>query len=198
MRLGGIKGKPMPEPATQPVPDTLKYPIGKFSFPSSTTPGITASQRNQWITDVAELPARLRVAVDGLAAEQIETPYRPGGWTIRQVVHHVPESHMNAFIRFKLALTEDEPTIKPYDEAAWANLPDVAATPIETSLSILDALHDRWVRLLQGMSDADFARQFRHPALGVIRLDGNLGLYAWHGKHHTAHITSLRQRLGWS
>jgi hypothetical protein len=188
----------MSEPGVHPAPDPLKYPIGRFSVPSSTTPGITRDQRNQWITDIAELPSRLRAAIGGLTPDQIETPYRPGGWTVRQVVHHVPESHMNAYIRFKLALTEDEPTIKPYDEAAWANLADVSATPIDTSLALLDALHDRWVRLLRLLTDDDFARRFRHPALGVIRLDGNLALYAWHGKHHTAHIQSLRQRMGWS
>jgi len=183
----------MPQPTTQPDIEALKYPVGKFSFPSSVSP----EQRLQWIEEIAATPARLRAAVEGLTAEQLETPYRPSGWTVRQVIHHVPESHMNAYIRFKLALTEDEPTIKPYDEAAWANLPDVAVTPIETSLALLDALHNRWVRLLRRLSEADFARTFRHPALGVIRLDGNLALYAWHGKHHIAHITSLRERMGW-
>jgi hypothetical protein len=137
------------------------------------------------------------IAVAGLDAAQLDAPYRPGGWTVRQVVHHVPESHMNAYIRFKLGLTEDEPTIKPYDEDAWAKLPDVAVTPVETSLALLDELHLRWVTLLRLLDDAQFARTFRHPALGVIRLDGNLALYAWHGKHHTAHITSLRERMGW-
>ena len=133
----------------------------------------------------------------GLTSEQLDTPYRPDGWTVRQVVHHVPESHMNAYIRFKLALTEDEPTVKPYDEGAWAKLPDVESTPIEVSLTMLDALHDRWVRVLKEMRDADFARTFRHPQLGLVRLEGNLALYAWHGKHHLAHITSLRDRKGW-
>jgi uncharacterized damage-inducible protein DinB len=177
-------------------PDALRYPIGKFSFPSPPT-GITLAQRNLWIAEIAEAPSRLRAAVAGLDAAQLDTPYRPGGWTLRQVVHHVPESHMNAYIRFKLALTEDEPTIKPYDEDAWSKLPDVVPTPIETSLALLDALHLRWVTLLRLLDDAQFARTFRHPALGVIRLDGNLALYAWHGKHHTAHITSLRERMGW-
>jgi hypothetical protein len=175
--------------------DALKYPIGKFSFPSAT--GVKHIQRNQWIAEIAETPARLRAAVAGLDAAQLDTPYRPDGWTVRQVVHHVPESHMNAYIRFKLALTEDEPTIKPYDEDGWAKLPDVSVTPVETSLALLDALHIRWVTLLRLLDDAQFARRFRHPELGVIRLDGNLALYAWHGKHHTAHITSLRERMGW-
>jgi hypothetical protein len=171
----------------------LSYPIGKFTFPQSTTP----HQRQEWIAEIADAPAKLRAAVAGLTPEQLDTPYRPDGWTVRQVVHHVPESHMNAFIRFKLALTEDEPTVKPYDEAAWAKLPDVEATPIEISLTMLDVLHDRWVRLLEAMSDADFARTFRHPQLGLVRLEGNLALYAWHGKHHVAHITSLRDRMKW-
>ena len=120
-----------------------------------------------------------------------------GGWTVRQVIHHVPDSHMNAFIRFKLALTEHEPTIKPYDEAAWALLADVKETPVEVSLALLEALHDRWVRLLQSMSDADFKKQFRHPDMGVMPLEKNLALYAWHGKHHVAHITALRERMQW-
>jgi hypothetical protein len=177
-------------------PDALKYPTGKFSFPSPVT-GVTTAQRDQWIAEIAETPAQLRAAVTGLDAAQFDTPYRPGGWTVRQVVHHVPESHMNAYIRFKLALTEHEPTIKPYDEDGWSKLPDVAPTPVETSLALLDALHVRWVTLLRLMDDAQFARTFRHPELGVVRLDGNLALYAWHGKHHIAHITSLRERLGW-
>ena len=171
----------------------LRYPIGKFSFPQSITP----AQRQQWITEIAEAPSMLRASVDGLTSEQFETPYRAGGWTVRQVAHHVPESHMNAYIRFKLALTEDEPTVKPYDEAAWAKTSDVSATPIETSLTMLTALHDRWVRLLESLTDADYARQFRHPELGVVRLEGVLAMYAWHGKHHVAHIRSLRERMGW-
>jgi len=140
----------------------------------------------------------MRAAVAGLTPERFDTPYRPGGWTVRQVVHHVPDSHMNAYVRFKLALTENEPTIKPYEEAAWAELADSASTPADVSLTLLETLHDRWVRLLRSMTEADFARKFRHPQLGVVPLDKNLALYAWHGKHHVAHITSLRQRMGWS
>jgi len=170
-----------------------RYPNGEFSFPQS----VTARQRQVWIAEIAEAPARLRAAVEGLAPAQLDTPYRDGGWSVRQVVHHVPESHMNAYIRFKLALTEDEPVIKPYDEAAWAKLEDVALTPIETSLAMLDALHDRWVRLLGTLDDAAFARAFRHPELGIVRLDQNLALYAWHGRHHTAQITTLRERMRW-
>jgi len=173
--------------------DTLRYPIGKFTFPEATTP----EQRAAWIREVAEVPAKLRSAVAGLTQEQIETPYRPDGWTVRQVIHHVPESHLNAYLRFKLALTEDSPVIKPYDEARWADTPEVADTPIEVSLMLLEALHQRWVRLLERMTNSDYARYFRHPELGPVRLDQNLALYAWHGKHHTAHITALRERMGW-
>jgi len=182
----------MPETSAQ-ISQDLRYPIGKFSFPAS----VTVDQRVRWISQIAEAPSMLRAAVAGLNEEQLSTPYRPGGWSVRQVVHHVPESHMNAFVRFKLALTENEPTIKPYDEDAWAKLADVAAAPIEASLALLDALHIRWVTLLRLLDEDQYARAFRHPALGVIRLDGNLALYAWHGRHHTAHITSLRDRMGW-
>jgi DinB family protein len=171
----------------------FSYPIGRFSFPESSTP----EQRRQWIDEIAKAPARLRAAVAGLTPEQLDTPYRPGGWTVRQVVHHLPDSHINSYVRFKLALTEEEPTIKPYDEALWAELPDTPATPVEVSLTLLDSLHGRWVPLLGSLSEADFARQFRHPELGMVRLDRNLALYAWHGRHHVAHITSLRERMGW-
>jgi uncharacterized damage-inducible protein DinB len=174
--------------------DTLRYPIGQFSFPESTT----AEQRARWIDEIAATPSKLRATIDGLTSEQIETPYRPGGWTIRQVVHHVPESHSQSYIRFKLALTEDTPVIKPYDEALWAKTPDVLSTPLDVSLALLAALHERWVQLLKRMTDSDYGRSFRHPELGLVRLDQNLALYAWHGKHHTAHITALRDRMGWS
>ena len=128
---------------------------------------------------------------------QLDTPYREGGWTVRQVVHHVPDSHMNAYVRWKLALTEDQPTIKPYEEARWAELADTKSTPIDVSLALLDSLHDRWVRLLRSVKDSDFARTFRHPDHGVRTLDWMLLLYQWHGKHHTAHITQLRKQRGW-
>ena len=137
------------------------------------------------------MPAKFRAAAEALTESQLDTPYRPGGWTARQVIHHVPDSHLNAYTRFKLALTEDEPVIKPYNEAAWAGLIDSATTPVQTSLTMLDALHDRWVRLLQAMSCDDFARAFRHPDLGLVRLEQNLALYAWHGRHHTAHLASV-------
>lgn len=129
--------------------------------------------------------------------EQLDTPYRDGGWTVRQVVHHVADSHMNAYVRFRLALTEQEPVIKPYDEAAWAELADAKDAPPEISLALIDALHNRWTRLLRSMSGADFLKQFRHPELGAVPLEKNLALYAWHGKHHVAHITGLRERMQW-
>jgi uncharacterized damage-inducible protein DinB len=173
--------------------ESLKFPIGRFSF----QPSSTADQRKQWIADIAEAPAKLRAAAAALNNDRLDTPYRDGGWTVRQVIHHVPDSHMNAYIRFKLALTESEPTIKPYDEAAWAELSDTRDTPIEVSLALLENLHARWVRLLHSMSDADFAKPFRHPELGLVPLEKNLAFYAWHGKHHVAHITSLRERNQW-
>ena len=178
--------------ATVPVQD-LSYPIGKFAHSGVQT----KDQRGAAIARIEKTPAQLRAAVLGLSAEQLDTPYRPGGWTVRQVAHHVPDSHMNAFIRTKLALTENEPTIKPYDEKAWAGLADVPATPIETSLALLEAVHERWVYILRAMADADFARTFRHPEHGVRTLDWMIALYAWHGPHHVAHITALRERKGW-
>ena len=171
----------------------LRFPTGKFQRPAE----LDASGRAKAIEVVAAVPARLREAVKGLTKDQIETPYRPGGWTLRQVVHHVADSHLNAYIRFKLALTEDTPTIKPYDEAAWAELQDSATVPIETSLSLVDAVHERWVVLLRAMTPADFERVLVHPESGRQRLDQMLALYAWHGPHHVAHVTSLRQRMGW-
>ncbi len=171
----------------------LRYPIGKFTFPEQATD----AQCRQWIDEIAAAPAALRSAVAGLSPEQLDTPYRPGGWTVRQVVHHVPDSHLNSYVRFKLALTEEEPTIKPYDEARWAELPDTRETPVEVSLGLLDALHERWVTLLRSLSPADLERTFRHPEMGVVPLRKNVALYAWHGRHHIAHITSLRARMGW-
>lgn len=171
----------------------LQYPIGKFSYAGP----LTAAQREQCIADIAATPKNLRDAVRGFSAEQIETPYREGGWTVRQVLHHVPESHMNAFLRFKWALTEDQPTIKPYKEDAWAKTPDVNKTPVETSLALLEPLHERWVNLLKSLSAADFEKKLNHPENGPMTLDKMLALYAWHGKHHTAHITSLKKRKGW-
>jgi hypothetical protein len=164
----------------------LQYPIGRFTFPQSTT----TEQLQAWIREIARTPQEMRAAVSGLSNEQLDTPYRPGGWTVRQVVHHVPDSHMNAFVRFKLALTEDQPTIKPYDEARWAVMAD-ATLPVEPSLDLLEALHLRWIRILESMSERDYQRAFAHPESGVWRLDQCLAQYAWHGRHHVAHITSL-------
>lgn len=173
--------------------EDLRYPIGKFHWPETVSP----EERLRHIQTLAGAPARMREAVSGLSTEQLDTPCREGGWTVRQVVHHVPDSHMNSFIRCKLALTEAEPTIKPYDEAAWALLGDVAATPIDTSLQLLESLHERWVALLRGLSETDWKKQFRHPAIGLVSLEGNLALYAWHGDHHVGHILALRRRNGW-
>jgi hypothetical protein len=175
--------------------DSLRYPTGRFQRPKRP---LENAERRQMIDAIARLPDDFRGAVRGLSESQLDTPYRPEGWTVRQLVHHVPDSHMNAYVRFKLALTEDVPTIKPYDEAEWAKLSDVRDTPIETSLTLLSAMHDRWVRLLSAMSPDDFARKLNHPDWDApLSLDTMLALYAWHGPHHTAHITSLRQRMGW-
>lgn len=171
----------------------LRYPIGKFAYDGP----LTADQKRDFLNDVAETPARLRAAIQGLSEAQLDTPYRPGGWTVRQVVHHVPDSHMNSYVRFKLALTEDEPTIKPYAEDRWADLADTKATPVEVSLTLLDSLHDRWTRLLRSLSPEDWKRTFRHPDLGPMTLEKTLALYAWHGRHHVTHITELRARQGW-
>ena len=170
-----------------------RFPIGKFTFDGPPD----AEQRRKFIENIAQTPAALRAAVRGLTPEQIETPYRDGGWTVRQVIHHVPESHMNAYIRFKLALTEDEPTIKPYMEDRWAQLPDSQTTPLEVSLALLDSLHDRFVRTLRLIKPEEWKRTFRHPEMGVVPLEKSLALYAWHGKHHVAHITELRKSRGW-
>ena len=147
---------------------------------------------------IARTPDELRRAVQGLSSDQLDTPYRPGGWTVRQVAHHVPDSHLNAYTRFKLALTEETPTIKPYDEALWAELSDTRETPIDTSLTLLSCLHERWVRLLRALKSKDFARRLNHPEWEApMSLDVLLALYAWHGPHHVAHVTSLRKRMGW-
>lgn len=173
--------------------ESLRYPVGRYQPPSQ----ITAQNRAQWLAELEALPAQLRQAVDGLSKEQLDTPYRPGGWTVRQVVHHLPDSHMNSYMRFRFALTEDAPPIKPYDEATWAELTDAKSAPIDLSLGLLENLHARWAILLRSLSDAQFARTFRHPKMGDVRLDAALGLYAWHGRHHLGHITNLRKRKGW-
>jgi hypothetical protein len=172
--------------------DDLRFPVGRY------TPGdtITPAQREEWIAQVAEAPARLRAAVEGLTDAQLDTPYRDGGWTVRQVAHHVPDSHMNAYIRVKLALTEDAPAVKTYEEAEWASLPD-AELPVDISLTLLETLHRRWVHLLRSLDEQQWKRTFRHPDWGNISLENTLGLYAWHGRHHVAHVTGLRERNGW-
>jgi len=172
----------------------LRYPIGPYETKTLLTP----AERAEAIAQLAELPKRMRDAVGGLSGGQLDTPYRPGGWTVRQLAHHVPDSHMNAYIRLKLALTEDEPTIKPYDEAAWANLADSRDTPVEVSVALLEFLHIRWDFLLRALQPADFARRLRHPVVGVMTVDNLIHHYAWHGRHHVAHITALRQREGWN
>lgn len=171
----------------------LQYPIGKFSFQAP----LTEDDRQKCLDELSHAPANLRAAVSGLSEDQLDTPYRPAGWSVRQVVHHVPDSHMNAYVRFKLALTEEEPTIKPYAEDRWAVLADTRTTPIEVSLMLLESLHTRWMRLLGSLAAPDWKRTFRHPDLGLMNLEKTLALYAWHGRHHVAHITSLRERSGW-
>jgi len=174
------------------MPDA-RYPIGEFSPPAAYTP----EWRREAIGTIAQTPRMLRDAITGLTEEQLDTPYRSGGWTVRQVIHHVPDSHLNAYVRLKLALTEDEPIIKPYDEARWAELPDSSRVPIQVSLSLLESLHERWVELFRSMSDADFERRYAHPETGRHTINYLVALYAWHGRHHTAHITKLRQSRGW-
>ncbi len=171
----------------------LRYPIGKFHFDGL----LTAQQKQAALDDIATAPTNLRATIKGLSEAQLDTPYRPGGWTVRQVVHHMPDSHLNSYVRFKLALTEDQPTIKPYAEDRWAALADSRSTPIEVSLTLLESLHDRWVRLLRSLTPEDWKRTFRHPDLGSMTLEKTLALYAWHGRHHVSHITALREREGW-
>ena len=170
-----------------------RFPIGKFHFDGP----LSEDQRAQLIADIAEAPAALRAAVKDLSPQQLDTPYREGGWTVRQVTHHVPDSHMNAYVRYKLALTEDDPTIKPYAEDRWAELADSQSTPVEVSLALTDSLHSRWVQLLRSLKPEDWKRTFKHPERGAVSLGMNLALYAWHGKHHVAHVTELRKRMGW-
>lgn len=173
--------------------DDPRYPIGPFAPAEPAMPAL----RDAAIADIAALPSQLRAAVSGLTDAQLDTPYREGGWTVRQVVHHVADSHINGFIRVKLALTEHNPTIKPYDEKLWAELADTRL-PIDLSLSLIDALHARWAAVYSGMEPADFARTFFHPESGItFTLDRHARNYAWHGRHHVAHITELRRRRGW-
>ena len=186
----------MSDAAAPAAPATdLRYPVGRFRFDPA---AVTAADRARWIDQIAAAPAALRAAVAGLDDRQLDTPYRPGGWTVRQLAHHVPDSHLNAYVRFKLALTEHEPVIKPYDEGAWAALAD-SRLPIDVSLRLLDALHERWLVLLRAMSPADFERRLGHPEWEQpLSRDTMLQLYAWHGRHHVAHVTGLREREGWN
>jgi uncharacterized damage-inducible protein DinB len=170
-----------------------RFPIGKFHYDGPPA----EPQKQAFLDDIARTPANLRHAIAGLSPAQLDTPYRDGGWTVRQVVHHLPDSHLNSYVRFKLALTEDEPTIKPYAEDRWAELADSQSTPIEVSLTLLDSLHDRWVRLLRSLTPDEWKRTFRHTEMGAMTLEKNLALYSWHGKHHVAHITELRKRMSW-
>jgi uncharacterized damage-inducible protein DinB len=172
----------------------LRYPIGKYQRPGE----LTSEQRLEFIGAIAETHMRLASSLKDLSADRLDTPYRPGGWTVRQVVHHLPDSHMNAYVRMKLALTEEEPIIKTYDEARWAELSDGKRLPVRPSLDLLESLHKRWVLMLKSLAPADWARKFRHPDHEkLMSIDDSLALYAWHGKHHVAHITALRERNAW-
>lgn len=173
--------------------DQLRYPIGTFNYDGD----VADEDLERWIDQIATLPQDMRKVVARLSDEQLETPYRPGGWTLRQVIHHVPDSHLNSYVRFKLALTEDEPTIKPYNEARWAELPDSRIVPVSTNLDFLAFLHAKWTALLRAMDRNDFAKRFNHPDFGPTGLAVTVGYYAWHGRHHLAHITSTIEREGW-
>jgi hypothetical protein len=176
--------------------DDLRYPIGRMPVLDDE---ITAQQREEWIRTIEELPKKLRQAVRGFTPDRWDTPYRPGGWTVRQVVHHIPDSHMNAYVRVKLALTEDEPTIKPYDEAAWAELADTRDADPQVSLALLEALHSRWAVLWRSLPEQAFRRTYRHPEHGrLFTLEQVLAMYAWHSEHHLRHVTALCERMGWT
>jgi uncharacterized damage-inducible protein DinB len=173
--------------------DDLRYPIGLFELDLEPTP----EKQHTWRAAIRALPGELRQAVQRLDAAQLDTPYREGGWTVRQLVHHVADSHVNAYVRLRLALTEEDPTVKPYDEARWAELPDARTLPVEVSLALLEALHERWSALLDTLRPEHYARMLRHPEQGLRNVDWLLQTYAWHGRHHVAHITGLRARQGW-
>lgn len=171
----------------------VQYPIGKFQRKSQ----LTESERSDLIQEISETPANLRKTVHGLLENEVDTPYRPGGWTVRQVVHHLPDSHMNAYIRMKLALTETQPLIKPYNQSLWAELHDGKGGPIEASLTLLESLHQRWVLLMKSLQPKDFLKTMSHPEQGIINIDFLVQLYGWHGRHHVAQIMTLRERQGW-
>jgi uncharacterized damage-inducible protein DinB len=173
--------------------EEVRFPVGVFLI----DPAVTDEKRRRWIAEMAQAPANLRVALTGLSDDQLDTHYREGGWTLRQVVHHLADAHINGFVRFKLALTEDNPPIKTYEETLWADTIDGREAPVELSLKLLEALHERWIILLDSLRESDFAKSFNHPQRGVMTIDKAIQLYAWHGVHHTAHITRLRERKGW-
>ena len=181
--------------ATSPTEELsdLRYPVGRFVWPTA----VSQKDRIEWLDSLAAAPSLLRGAVAGLSGEQLDTPYRPGGWTVRQLVHHMPDSHMNSYVRFRLALTEENPAIKPYEESLWAELPDAKGPLVNTSLCLLECLHERWVALLRTLTEDQWKRTFNHPVLGSVSLEKNLALYAWHSRHHVAHITGLRRRMAW-
>lgn len=176
------------------MPVSSRFPVGRFE----PVPELTGTARTELIASIARLPAILEMALDGLDDAQLNTAYRDQGWTVRQVAHHIPDSHLNGYVRFKLALTETQPTIKGYEEGRWAELQDTQRVPPQVSLKLLEALHERWVTLLENLRESDFARTLTHPEMGVLSLDTMLQLYEWHGRHHIAHITALRRRMGWS
>jgi hypothetical protein len=171
--------------------ETLRYPVGPMERPK--TP-LDSSARAAYLRTIEELPSRIRALVSGLTDQQLDTPYRPGGWTIRQVIHHVPDSHLNAYIRMKLAVTEDVPTIKTYEEARWAELPDAKTGPIAMSVDLLDALHRRWVAFLRAMPETAYRKPYVHPELGRVPIDEAIAMYAWHCRHHAAHIEQALSR----
>ena len=171
----------------------LQFPIGGFELEAV----LGAARRGEFIAQVADCPRRLGAAVSGLDRQQLDTPYRPGGWTVRQVAHHLPDSHLNVYTRFRLALTEDVPTVRTFDHDRWADLTDSRTAPIESSLDLLEGLHHRWVALMKLMAEADWERRFNHPDDGVLDLAATLQRYAWHGRHHVGHITALRNRMNW-
>jgi hypothetical protein len=173
--------------------DELRYPVGPCEWPAE----VNGEEMHRNLRDIAELPAKLRAAVAGLAPQHLDIPYREGGWTIRQIVHHIPDSHMNSYVRFKLALTEDQPTIKPYDERLWAEIPEARTAPIELSLNMVDALHGRWSLMLDNITDAEFERSIMHPEIGKLKLKSMVVGYGWHCRHHVAQIVATRRRMGW-
>lgn len=173
--------------------EKLKYPIGRYEVDDN----IDKASINNWIKEIETLPQKLYDAVKGLNTNQLQTPYRPDGWTVQQVIHHIADSHMNAYIRFKLALTEDRPMIKPYDENLWAELPDTKLVDIKVSLDLIKSLHIRWTALLKQLNKEELSKEFLHPESGMKNLKETICLYAWHGNHHLAHITSLKHRMNW-